>query len=78
MTWNYRVMRYQDEIIGDSFGIHEVYYDDGTPSTFTEKAVGVVADTTDELREVLAMMASAIEKPALEYSDFPKEAVSGP
>jgi hypothetical protein len=72
--WNYRLMRYRDEAFGDTFGIHEVHYDDdGKPKGFTERAVGVVVDSVAEVPEVLAMMAKAASKPVLEHDDFPNE-----
>ena len=80
MTWNYRVIKHEDEIAGEieeSLGIHEVYYnDDGSLWQYTADPVGVVADSVAELKEVLAMMAKAIELPVLEKGDFNGEADS--
>ena len=69
MSWNHRVIKTTS---GDavSYGIHEVYYDDaGKPSMSTENAVGVIADTHDELWLALRDVSQALFLPALEWKD---------
>lgn len=57
-TWNYRVVRQQhgDEVL---YGIHEVYYDDTYGTGWTVEPVAPVAESVEELRDVLAKMATA-------------------
>ena len=69
MGWNHRVIKTTsgDEV---SFGIHEVYYDDtGKPGMATEEAVGIVADTYEELWMVMRDVSQALFLPALEWKD---------
>lgn len=58
MTWNYRVVH-----TGDEYGIHEVYYD---PTGWTVEPVPVVADSVEDLRDVLNRMLAALDKPVIE------------
>jgi hypothetical protein len=70
MSWNYRVVRRQDES-GIWYGIHEVYYsDDGRPTACTEDAVKPGGDTLEELRNDIRYFKEALEKPVLDYDDF--------
>jgi hypothetical protein len=66
VTWNYRVLRR-----GDSYGIHEVYYDDnGVPTSCTDDPVGPHGDTPDELAKDLDLMSKALAKPILDHDFF--------
>ncbi len=71
--WNYRVVRkaYPPDINGERdyiLGIHEVYYDEnGKPDMVTEERMDAHGETLDELREDLAHMLLALDKPVLEY-----------
>ena len=66
MTWNHRVLRYED----GTFGIHEVYYnDDGEPWGFTESPAAE-GDNPEELIETLTRMVACIAEPVLNYEDF--------
>lgn len=73
MTWNYRVIQTNHAETGiTTFGIHEVFYGaDGSARAFTSKEVGVVADTVDEIGQVLDRMREALAKPVLTPTDFP-------
>ena len=52
MTWNYRMIRYNDE---KGFGIHEVYYDeDGEPDGMTVNAVSFAVGYLEDGPEDLA------------------------
>jgi hypothetical protein len=75
MTWNYRVIEHDTPEPADgTFGIHEVYYDDqGRVKAWTEKAVGVAAETVVALGEELEIMAEALKKPVLKESELLRE-----
>ncbi len=61
MTWNYRLVQYT-EAEGGGYGIHEVYYDEaGSPTGMTERAVGPVGDTPDEVVRDLTRMQNAVQ-----------------
>lgn len=62
-TWNYRLMKYSD----NSFGMHEVYQSDGGKLGWTERAVGIIVDSPEEVLEVFEMMRKALAKPVLDY-----------
>lgn len=78
MTWNHRVIRQfildaQDDEHPYWYQIHEVYYDkkDGGEDYdnvigWTRDAIGLAAETPDELRETLERISRAIEKPMLD------------
>jgi len=69
-TWNYRVVDH-----GTHFALHEVYYTDGVPTSWTTEPVTFVCDPEDGatgVQESLAMAAkSAIEHPVLLAADLP-------
>ncbi len=71
MSWNYRVIRTEDE--GDvCYAIHECYYDkkgDAIPASWTKEAVEVLSDTRVGLFWVLATMTEAVARPVLEVRD---------
>lgn len=70
MSWNHRVIRHEDEG-GVTYAIHECHYDkkgDTIPTSWTENAVAVSADTRVGLLWVLAMMTEAVAQPVLEAS----------
>jgi hypothetical protein len=73
MSWNYRIVRRQGEPPYEDytyFGVVEVYYDEnGEPMSWTKDDMAPVADNASEMREVLQMMLSACDKPALEVSE---------
>ncbi len=66
MNWNYRLMRYDT----GALGIHEVYYDDdGDIISFTEEAVGVTGENTEEIGATLRQMAKDIDAYILNYDE---------
>jgi hypothetical protein len=71
--WNNRVIRrthVRDEGVWITFGIHEVYYTDGKPTSCTENPVEPFGETIEELQEVMEHYRLALEKPTLDYGDF--------
>lgn len=83
MTWNYRVMRheYQGGLTGERealYALHEVYYESAEVDDLAVTAaevgysaapVTVSAESVEELRNMLRLMLSALEKPVLLYPD---------
>lgn len=70
MSWNYRVMTLNR---GESYGIHEVYYDDkGCPNAYTENDMKPFGENIDELRNDLKWMLAALDKPILTPQEFPE------
>lgn len=75
MTWNYRIfLTKSNDPQLNSYGIHEVYYDDeGKPEMFTENPVGTywyVDEGLDAGKSILSAMLLAFEKPILTEKDF--------
>lgn len=71
MSWNYRVIRHEDDT-GISYTVHECHYDqkgETIPSSWTKEPAIVMAETRDGLLWVLSVMAEAIEHPVLEVKD---------
>jgi hypothetical protein len=65
-TWNYRVLQHEG-----NFAIHEVYYEDGKPTSCTEDPVAPFGeDTVEELRRDMELMMRALNEPVLNYKDF--------
>lgn len=77
MSWNHRLMAYED---GDEyyFRVHEVYYDkEGKPDGYTQEGVTVGGNSLEELRLVLYRMGLCLDKPILWAGDkFPQEFIS--
>jgi hypothetical protein len=72
MSWNYRVMTVNR---GESYEIHEVYYDEGgQPRSYTMNSVKPYGADLRELRQDLMWMLAALEKPVLTPDDFPEPA----
>ena len=67
MSWNYRVMKYDNE----GFGIHEVYYHkDGSLKAYSVNAIAPYGEDTDELREDMLLQLKAFGRPILTKADF--------
>ena len=64
MSWRYRVMRqhYEHDDEPDTFAIHEVYDDGG----WAEQPADVSAESVAGLRELLSLMALALDEPVLD------------
>ena len=73
MHWNYRMVDLSHENAGDPWvQLHEVFYnDDDSLMGYTEATVS--SETVDGLRETLAKMLLALDKPVLKVSDFKGE-----
>lgn len=60
----------------ESFGIHEVYYEEGEDDTrvcgWTENPTEVVCEDMEGLRWHLERMAEALGKPVLDYDKHPR------
>jgi hypothetical protein len=75
MTWNYRVVRFEE---GDChyLQIHEVYYSgDGKITMWSEEAVGVhwyESEGTNGGKTELELFEAALERPVLNAKDLPK------
>jgi hypothetical protein len=68
MNWNYRVIRTEDET-GPCYAIHEVYYRNGEPHSWTETSVPPVSETRNGLFEVIGQMIEGIAQPVLVIID---------
>lgn len=65
MTWDHRVVR--QIVHGEEwFGIHEAFYSLEGKTVWTEKPVGVVGESIDELRETLERMMAALDRPVID------------
>lgn len=66
--WSYRVMKYEDSVLGTSYGIHEVFFNENKePITWTERAVGVVEQSSEDMIKTLDNMRLALRSPVLDY-----------
>lgn len=75
--WNYRVLarKVSNEV---QYGIYEVHYEDDVPVACTENPVLSLGFNDDEdpvesIKWQLDAMKLAIEKPVLDYDNFPNE-----
>lgn len=67
--WNYRVTR---RALGDDwfeYGIREVYYEDGRVVGWLNAPAAPLGDTVAGLREDLALIAGALDRPVLDITD---------
>lgn len=66
-TWNYRVIKSQNPIEGETFKVHEVYYDEsGEIEMWTERPVELEEGSMESLETALKGMLDATRKPLLE------------
>ena len=69
MSWNYRVVRFDNEEMGEYFEIKEVFYDKlGELAGYSEASV--FSDTYDGLFECLDLMKAATAQPVINEADF--------
>ncbi len=66
VSWNYRVLRHADGTVA----VHEVYYDNGSPVSCTEKPDALYERDLDALRRTVAAVTRALDEPVLEYDSF--------
>lgn len=71
MTWNYRVVRHNNNGF-DWLALHEAYYDEDkdNPHSITVTPVSPIGEDINDLRSILGMMIAALEKPVLDYGSF--------
>lgn len=76
--WNYRILRrvyepHENEGVRETFNVHEVYYlgnDDDSPNSCSVDPMEPHGETLEELERDYKRMASAFQKPVLEYQFF--------
>ena len=72
-NWNHRVLASNEEGYL-YYQIHEVYYTDGIPTSYTKNAVSIGCGEIEGLLWTLDSMKECIKKPILWAGDkFPKE-----
>jgi len=72
--WNHRVVYHSPnpETGGEEwFGIHEVHYEKGIPTSLTQDPIDVIGETMSELKETLKWMKNCLKKPILLFDSFP-------
>lgn len=72
--WNYRVMARLLECGEPWFAMHEVYYKNGRPKSYSTDPISIHADTLKEFKWTLKVMKEALKKPILWWGEgkFPK------
>ncbi len=69
MTWNHRVVRFNDDEMGEYFEIKEVFYDkDGGLSGYSEATI--MSDSFDGLHEQIKWFKTATSKPVIDEKEF--------
>jgi hypothetical protein len=69
MTWNHRVVRFNDEAMGEYYEIKEVFYDkEGGLSGYSDATI--MSDSFEGLHEQIDMFKTATSKPVLNEADF--------
>lgn len=73
MNWNHRIVALPCDFpdSGETFGIHEVYYEDGLPMSYTSEPIRIEADSLLDLMEMWDRIRKALDKPVLRPADFP-------
>ena len=73
--WDYRVMYRRSDISPDfdGFELHEVHYENHIPVNYTENAIQVYCDADESLADKFDRMKKALDKPVLDYDNFPNE-----
>ncbi len=67
MSWNYRVLRFEESDGVYWYAVHEVHYlKGGEVSGWTEQPADVGSETRDGLLRVFAMMTEALGQPVLD------------
>tara|TARA_B100000678_G_C18224400_1_gene508235 strand:- start:1583 stop:1813 length:231 start_codon:yes stop_codon:yes gene_type:complete len=68
MHFNYRVMRKHEGENKYSYGIYEVFYENGSIISWTETTVDAIAETFDDLRAGIKYLEEALAHPVLDYA----------
>lgn len=69
MSWNHRVVRFNDEEMGEYYEIKEVFYDkDGSLSGYSDATI--LSESFEGLHEQIDMFKSATAKPVINEADF--------
>lgn len=69
MTWNHRVVRFEDDEMGEYFEIKEVFYkEDGSLSGYSEATI--MSDSFDGLHEQITWFKTATSKPVIDEKEF--------
>lgn len=73
--WNYGIMAHEDPNRSISFAVHEIYYENDVPVSYTENAIPAHGDSIKEVIQDLQMMLNDIQnKPVLWAGEkFPQE-----
>ena len=67
MSWEYRIVEYAD---GISFGLHEVYYEDGEPMRMEQEPACFAGESAEEVREELLLAhTDAVRRPVFKEPD---------
>lgn len=78
MTWNYRVVRIEEEEY-DRYHLYEVYYDDdGKIEGMTEESMHPYGESVEELQNDLEYMMEALKQPVLDMKDLNKHFEKNP
>lgn len=68
MVWNHRVMKRVGKDTGEKFfTIHEVFYEGGIVTGWTENGVAPMGFTKKELKKELKRMLDSCDSPVLDY-----------
>ena len=73
MTWNFQIIKHDENPEQIWFGLHEVYRNDEEQVTSWTEEASVVGDNFSEvLSELRMMLADAQSRPVLKMSDLPQ------
>jgi len=56
MSWNYRIIYYDDDDVHPYYGLHDVFYNKKGEIKFWDKEPDIVGESEDDIREQLKMM----------------------
>jgi len=62
IVWNYRIIKHNK----DCYTIHEVFYKNGKPVSWTDKPISPVAQSPEDLKIDLTLIRQALKRPVLE------------
>ena len=73
MSWNYRITKeirhhkylHEPETL---FGIREVYYDENGDISGISEMPDIIAESVDELKNILGRMTECCDKPLIDYN----------